>query len=74
MKLKTPRKRRSRSIAQEVIQEKLELARDIAPGTVMAGGVIAALDEAGYVIMSHDDLEAEIALAYQAGYDEGREA
>lgn len=40
----------------------------------MAGSVTAALDAAGFSVISNETLDAEIALAHQAGYEEGRES
>ena len=56
----------------DVINEQLDLARALHPGYLMAGAVVVALEEAGYTIMSEDQLQAEIALAHQAGHEEGR--
>ena len=55
--------------AQDVLREQLELAHDIAPGYVMPGSVVSALEEAGFSIMSHDDIQNEVADAFQAGVD-----
>lgn len=55
--------------AADVLRSELEKAHDIAPGYVLPGSVVSALEDAGFVIMSADDIENEISLAYQAGVD-----
>lgn len=50
------------------------LAHKIHPGYLMAGAVVNALSEAGYTIMSDEQLAAEIALAHQAGHEEAAES
>ena len=59
---------------RDVINEQLMLAHKIHPGYLMAGAVVNALSEAGYTIMSDEQLAAEIALAHQAGYEEAAES
>jgi len=60
--------------AHDVIQEELHTAYAIHPGHLMPSAIITALQEEGYRIVLHDEMESEIALAYQAGYDEGAES
>ena len=60
--------------ASDVIQSQLQKAYALHPGHLMPGAVIAALGEAGYTILSNDELDNEVALAYEAGVDAGCEA
>ena len=56
---------------KDVIREKLATAYAIHPGHLMPSAIIAALEEAGFTIIATADLDTEIALAHQAGVDEG---
>lgn len=57
-----------------MINDQLTLAHQLHPGHLMAGAVVNALAEAGYAVISDEQMQAEIALAHQAGYEEGRES
>lgn len=57
-----------------MIRAALRDAYDRYPAYPMPSTVIAALADAGFEIISSSDLDDEIALAHQAGYDEGRES
>jgi len=43
------------------------------PARMMPGTIISALNDAGFVIVSEADLDAEIALAFQAGEESERD-
>lgn len=51
----------------DVLREVLERAHGLHPAYLMPGAIISALEEAGFMIISHEDFDGEIALAYQAG-------
>jgi hypothetical protein len=57
---------------EDVIRGQLQTAHAIHPGHLMPGAVVSALTDAGFTIISEDDLDSEIALAHQAGVDEGQ--
>lgn len=63
------KRRTNKLTASDVLRAELEKQRDIAPGYLLPSSVIAALEEAGFSIMSADDIDNEIALAFQAGVD-----
>jgi hypothetical protein len=42
------------------------------PARMMPSAIISLLNAAGFVIVSEIDLDAEIALAFQAGEESGR--
>lgn len=65
---------RKRPKPEDVIREQLATAYAIHPGHLMPGAVMKALSDAGFRVISEDDLQDEIALAHQAGYTEGAEA
>lgn len=70
---KAPQKKQ-KPTAEGVILSELKKAYDIHPVRVMPSAVVAALDEAGFTIISYDDLDNEIALAHQAGVENGVES
>lgn len=65
---KAPRKTQ-KPTAESVILSELRKAYDLHPVRVMPGAIVAALDDAGFTIISYDDLDNEIALAHQAGVE-----
>jgi hypothetical protein len=42
------------------------------PTRMMPGTIISSLNAAGFVIVSEAELDAEVALAFQAGEESGR--
>ncbi|AAN01953.1 hypothetical protein SEA_NIEBRUSAYLOR_19 [Mycobacterium phage NiebruSaylor] len=56
---------------KDVIQSELDKAYALHPAHLMAGSVVNALAEAGFRIISEDELSAEIAAAHEAGFEEG---
>lgn len=64
-----PKRLQRKLTAEDVILPVLERGHDLHPAYLMPGAVTYALREAGFVILSTDDLDNEIALAYQAGVD-----
>ena len=56
--------------AEDVLSQELQKAHRLHPNRLLPSSVIAALDDAGFIIISHDDLENEIALAHAAGREE----
>jgi hypothetical protein len=69
--LKAPQKKMT---AQDVLRAELKKAHDLHPAWAMPGAVITALTDAGFTIISNDELDTEIALAFQAGVDSVAEA
>lgn len=65
---------RGKPSARDVINDQLTLARQLYPGYLMAGSVINALEDAGYVVLDRDQFDDEIALAHSAGFQEGAES
>ena len=45
----------------------------IYPARMMPSAIIRLINEAGFVVISEPDLDAEIALAFQAGQESGRD-
>lgn len=70
------RKRKSKTEAtpESVIDGGLQLAYNAHPARLMPSIFIRALNDAGFVIISEADLDAEIALAFQAGEESGRDS
>lgn len=67
------KKKQGPPTAEDVIGEKLATAYAIHPGHLMPGAITSALDDAGFRIISDEDFDREIALAHQAGVNEGLE-
>lgn len=51
----------------------MQKAYSIYPAHMMPSAIIRLLNEAGLVVISEADLDAEIALAFQAGQESGRD-
>lgn len=68
-----PKPQRKKPTPADVIRSELQKAYDLHPAYLMPGAVIGALEEAGFTIISTDDLDREIAYAYQAGTDDAAE-
>lgn len=58
---------------ESVISAVMQEAYSIYPTRMMPTAIIRALAEAGFVIMSEDEIQAEIAIAFQAGQENGRD-
>lgn len=74
IRLPSPPKRPKKLTAQDVLRSELKKAHDLYPAWAMPGAVIGALEDAGFTIISNDDLDTEIELAFQAGADSVLEA
>ena len=59
--------------AESVIAAGLRTAYNMHPTRMLPSTIIGALNAAGLVVMSEADLDAEIALAFQAGEERGRD-
>lgn len=66
------RKKTPELTPESIIRAGLQQAYKIHPARVMPSTIIGSLKAAGFVIMSEADLDSEIALAFQAGEEEGR--
>ena len=51
----------------------MQKAYSIYPARMMPSAVIRLFADAGFVIMSEDEFQAEIAIAFQAGFENGRD-
>lgn len=72
--LRTRRKPRIQEQTPEsIIDAGLQLAYNTHPARMLPSVIINALRQTGFVIVSEADLDAEIALAFQAGEESGRE-
>ena len=56
--------------AEDVIAAGLRQAYNMYPARILPSTIIVALAAAGFMIMSEADLDAEIALAFQAGQED----
>jgi len=67
------RKKPAERTAESVIGAWLRQVYNMYPARMMPSTIISALAAAGFVIMSEVDLDAEIALAFQAGEESERD-
>ena len=67
------RRKAAPATPDSVISEVMQKAYSIYPARMMSSAVIRSLTDAGFVIMSEDEIQSEIALAFQAGQENGRE-
>jgi hypothetical protein len=51
----------------------MQKAYSIHPAHMMPSAIIRLFADSGFVIMSEDEIQAEIALAFQAGEERGRD-
>jgi hypothetical protein len=51
----------------------MQKAYSIYPAHMMPSAIIRLFADAGFVIMSEDEIQAEIVLAFQAGEESGRD-
>lgn len=58
--------------AEGVIAAGLRQAHAMYPTRMLPSTIVGALNAAGFVIVSEIDLDAEVALAFQAGEESGR--
>jgi len=58
---------------ESVILAGLQQAHAMYPARMMPSTIIRLLQDAGFVVVSEAELDAEFALAYQAGEQAGRE-
>lgn len=65
------RRKAAPSTPESVISAVMQRAYSIYPARMMPSAVIHSLADAGFVIMSEDEIQAEIALAFQAGQESG---
>lgn len=69
-----PRRKATERTPESVILAGLRQAHAMYPTRMMPSTIISSLHAAGFVIVSEVELDAEIALAYQAGEQAGRES
>ena len=69
MKLQLRRKAKM-GTAEGVIAAGLRTAYNMYPTRMLPSTIIGALNAAGFVILSESELDAEIALAFQAGQED----
>lgn len=58
---------------ESVISAVMQKAHSIYPARMMPSAVIRSLADAGFVIMSEDEIQAEIVIAFQAGQESERD-
>ena len=68
-----PRRKAKDRTPESVILAGLQQAYNMYPAMAMPSTIISALRDAGFVIVSEADLDAEIALAFQAGEESERD-
>jgi len=66
------RKKAQEPTPESVILAGLRQAHAMYPTRMMPGTIISSLNAAGFVIVSEAELDAEVALAFQAGEESGR--
>jgi hypothetical protein len=67
------RRKAAPSTPESAISAVMQKVYSIYPARMMPSAIIRLLNEAGFVIISETDLDAEIALAFQAGQESGRD-
>ena len=67
------RRKAAPSTPESVISAVMQKAYSIYPAHMMPSAIIRLLADSGFVIMSEDEIQAEIALAFQAGEERGRD-
>lgn len=68
-----PWRKKTKQTPESVILAGLRQAHAMYPSRMMPSAIISLLNDAGFVIVSEVDLDAEIALAFQAGEEKGRD-
>lgn len=58
---------------ESAISAVMRVAYSLYPARMMPNVVIGLLADNGFVILSEDELQAEIAIAFQAGQENGRD-
>ena len=74
MKIPLMKRKSEKPTPAGVIQSQLAKAYGMHPARLMPSTVVAALEEAGYLIMSNDQISAEVELAFQAGRESAEDA
>lgn len=67
------RRKAAPSTPESVISAVMQRAYSIYPAHMMPSAIIRLLNEAGFVVISEADLDSEIAFAFQAGQESGRD-
>jgi hypothetical protein len=67
-----PRKKPAERTPEGVILAGLRQAHAMYPTRMMPSAIISSLNAAGFLIVSEAELDAEVALAFQAGEESGR--
>lgn len=67
------RRKAAEKTPESVIHAGLQQAYAMYPARMMPSAIIRLLTDAGFVIVSEGDLDAEIALAFQAGEESERD-
>ena len=67
------RRKAAPSTPESVISAVMQKAYSIYPAHMMPSAIIRLFNEAGLVVISEADLDAEIAFAFQAGQESGRD-
>lgn len=67
------RRKAAEPTPESVIFAAMQQAHSMYPARMMPSTIIRSLNDAGFVIMSEADLDAEIALAFQAGEESERD-
>ena len=74
MKIQLRTRRKAKEVTPEsVILAGLQQAHAMYPARMMPGTIVSLLKDAGFTIISNTELDAEIALAFQAGEESERD-
>ena len=74
MRIPLPMRRKAApSTPESAISEVMKKAHSIYPARMMPSAAIRLLADAGFVIMSEEEIHAEIVIAFQAGQESGRD-
>ena len=68
------RRKAAPSTPESAISAVMQKAHSIYPARMVPSAVIRLLADAGFVIMSEDEIQAEIVIAFQAGQENGRDS
>ena len=67
------RRKAEKSTPESVISAVMQKAHSIYPARMMPSAVIRLLSDAGFVIVSEDEIQSEIVIAFQAGQESERD-